>query len=192
MTKTISKIIFIFFLILTLWLFWGLIQPEKEVSTFAINKEVELKENITEKFTTDFDYGYELSVILKEEKYISAKKMFTVILEKNEKIILKKTELLNIDKNNHLVYERFVAESGDDFELRIIGIDKSLVGKHAKIYADVTGGGPSVGIALAKALKPDFWILDGILAVITIIIGIYSYRKKPAGNTVYKKLLFLA
>ena len=85
-------------------------------------------------------------------------------------------------KNNHLVYERFIADSGDNFELIITGIDKSLIGKKVRIYADVTGGGPSVGIALAKALKPYFWIAFGILTLITILLGMYSWRKKPAAN----------
>ncbi|WP_158977327.1 hypothetical protein [Cellulophaga sp. L1A9] len=182
MTKLTSKIVFIIFLILTLLLLWDLIQPEKTARTSAIDKEIIITENISETFTTDFDYGYELSVILLEDKFLSVEKTFNVLLKQEGNIILNKTELLNIDRNNNLVYKRFVADSGDDFELIINGIDKSLIGKKVRIYADVTGGGPSVGIALAKALKPYFWIAFGVLSIITLGIGIYSWRKKPAAN----------
>jgi len=179
MTKTSLKFFFIIFLLLTIGLFWDLIQPEI-TSTSPIHREIILKENIVEKFTTGFDYGYELRVTVIEKEHLNINQPFDIILKKNGKTILQKTQILNIDRNNHLIYEQFVAESGDDFELEISGIDQSLIGKNAQIYADVTGGGPSVGISLAKALKPYFWILDGILAILTIVIGIYSYRKKAS------------
>ena len=180
MSKSISRILFVVFLILTLWLLWDLLQPEKSATTSAIDKEIIITENIAETFTTDFDYGYELSLVLLEDKFLTAEKEFNVLFKREGQILSQKTELLNIDRNNNLVYERFIAESGDDFELKINGIDKSLIEKKARIYADVTGGGPSVGIAYAKALKPYFWIVFGILALITMTIGIYNWRKKAS------------
>lgn len=179
MSKSILKVVFIVFQILSVSLLWNLLKPEK-TTTSAINKEIQLAENITETFTTDFSYGYQLSVVLIEDKYLTAKKPFDVILKKEGQILFNKKMKLDIDKNNHLVHNWFTADSGDSFELKIIGIDKSLIGKKVRIYADVTGGGPSVGIALTKALKPYLWITFGILTLMTTLLGIYSFKKTAA------------
>lgn len=176
MNKTLLKIISIVFSFLSLVLLYDLIQPKKH-STTAIKKEIELSKNLSEKFETDFDYAYVLILTLKTDEINFNENKFDIELKKNGIGFVDTLKLIPNDINNYEVRQYFTAKSGDEFELVIKELDKSLIGVKANLNVDVTGAGPSIGLAFERYFRPYFWILLGLLILITILTGIYGFKK---------------
>ena len=68
-------------------------------------------------------------------------------------------------------------QGGDHFLFKVTDIDSALVGKRALLYADVTGGAPSVGLAIQRDFRPYFRMFFVVLLALTLIIGCLAWRK---------------
>ena len=168
------QIMTIIFGLLSIALLYELLQPIRE-STWPVNKKFEFTDLHTEEFRIDYHapYKYLLEIIRGEEDIDTSQ--IEVLLSRGE-IILVDTVFSKL--HSYLsIKGSFSAESGDHCFMKIIDKVNRTSIKKVTILVDVNSGGPSVGIAFAKALRPYFWGVFAFLSLCTIVSGYNGYIK---------------
>ena len=85
-------------------------------------------------------------------------------------------EETSLSSEGILIEQHFVAQRGDQFLFKIIDVDSVLIGRSVLLYTDVTGGAPSVGLALQREFRPHFRVLLVVLLTLTFTTGYLAWR----------------
>ncbi|WP_020536075.1 hypothetical protein [Lewinella cohaerens] len=148
-------------------------------TTVAVDEEVALIANLEVPFTTAFDYGYKLELSLIKGATPAGGSLKAVLVKKgDENTINLLDEETSLSSEGILIEQYFVAQRGDQFLFKIIDIDSVLIGRSVLLYADVTGGAPSVGLALQREFRPHFRVLFVVLLTFTFATVYLACRNK--------------
>ncbi|MGD1845007.1 MAG: hypothetical protein ACFB10_06395 [Salibacteraceae bacterium] len=181
MKRTILRISSILFASLSIWLFYDLLQPIK-TTTYALNEEIILLPDTKKDFQTDFDYNYGIDITVEGESNFERIERIEIQIEGGDEGLIKRLSG-EVDKSGSAIrLGNFSASRGSKYKFVVSDLSSGLKGKSALLKIDVTGGGPSIGIALAKELKPYFWGMALIFGFIALITGYFGFRKQQVIN----------
>jgi hypothetical protein len=177
MKKLVAKSFSLILLFLTIVIGNGLRKPVPS-TTVAVEEEVVLSTNLEVPFTTAFDYGYKLELSLIRGSIPMGGSLKAILIKRgDENAVNLLEEAASSPSGGVLIEQHFVVQGGDQLLFKVIDIDSVLIGKSALLYANVTGGGPSVGLAFAREFRPYVRGLFVVLLTLTFITGHLAWRK---------------
>ena len=177
MKRKVTKFLSLILLLLTILFGKEISQPVLS-TTVAIEEEVVLAANLEVPFTTAFDYGYKLELSLNGGAIPIGGRLEAVLNRiGDEDTINFLDKKLALSSEGVLIGQHFVAQGGDHFLFKVTDIDSVLVGETALLYADVTGGAPSVGLAIQRDFRPYFSVFFVMLLSLTFITVYLAWRK---------------
>ena len=175
MTKFSLKIISIIFGMIAIYFTINLIPDKTKKKFTALDKNYSFTNeiSISEKFVTDFDSSYCISILTER----TSDSMFQ--MKKKIKVLRngKSVELYGNENNC------FVSESGTKYELNVelenADGNSSLNKFNIKIREDNLPG-PTYELLIEREYKWVLWTIDGITILIALIIGYFAFRKKAS------------
>lgn len=172
--KYFLVILTILFTTLSLCLFYDLVRPIKE-TTKAIEKKFEFQDVRAIEFFTDYDAPYKFFLEIRRSQKDLDTSGVKVSFLRNETVLL---DTVYTGLDSYLSIRRsFIAKSGDRCTIELLDkVDKSSI-KQVYVLGDVNSGGPSVGIAYAKTMRPYLWGVLAFLVLFSIISGYLGYEK---------------
>ena len=189
MTKISLKAISFIFGIIAIYFTISLIPDRTKKTLTSLNKEYVFTEqiNISEKFTTDFDssYGIHLKFLNSNHNGFTD----TILPIKIDlKVLLnnKPIELFGDYKNGYLMSNgnaqltSFMSKKNKEYEI-ILNLKDNILNQK-KVILDITTDvpGPSYELLIEREFKWVFWIIDGLIILITLIVGHFGFRKKAS------------
>ena len=161
---------------LGIWLTYHVLYPINN-STWALNEEITLQSHTKKPFQTDFQYNYGIELTMLSNTKLNNTDRFEVQLNMADGRRLETFQCTIFNSAPILQLGNFDAQRGEDFELVFGSLSPKLEGQKANLKVDVTGLGPSVGLSLARAMRPYLWLLVGILGITAFTTGYFGFRK---------------
>ncbi len=174
MTKTSLKIISVVFGIIAIYFTINLIPDKTKKKFIALEKQYYFTKEISvsEKFTTDFESAYR--VLFRFEHSNDS----MIPIKKNLEILRKGKPIeLYGDKNNC-----FVSKSGATYQLnlKLANANANFSNQNRfKIIIQEDGlPGPIYELMFERDYKWLFWIINGVIILISLITGYFGFRNR--------------
>lgn len=154
-----TKIVLLIFasisLLITLFSGLELLKPLRN-DTHSVVQTIVLKPNTTISFETHYDYGYRIELKLDSNETICDSLGYELTIKQlfNNQTTTNK-QLITLG-NAYTFIGDFSADEGDECSLTFTSVGSNLRGKKVNLFIDVIGGGPSVGNAFARELRPIY------------------------------------
>lgn len=171
MFKKLSIAVSLFLGMISIYWTIELIRDRTDRKITALERQYPFEKDIEvmERFTTDFDYRYHLSYRLQEPG--TFKNPDTVQPAFLEFELWNEDKLIEIDEGYG-----FQAKSGMEYEMKLRFVNANVRPNLLFLVIEPSGPGPSYELLLDREYKWVYWIIIGMLMLITVALGYYGYK----------------
>ncbi len=185
MKNYLLKFFAVLFLLISVLLFGQITAPIRS-TTESLSKQITLKEGKQINFKTAYSYPHYLDLVLIDSLKESRFGKIYFKFSKNGETKFYKKEI-SLAFNSFTRIMNFYGDKGDDFSLVFLKLDEKFKNKSVRIEVDVSGGGPSVGLAFEREFRPTlirifYFSISFFGILLSIIVFKYFKNKKTETN----------
>ncbi len=177
MSKGTLKIISIILGLISIYWMIQLIPDKTNRSLIALSEQYPFQKelHISEKFKTDFNSSYEVNYSLENSNpYDNIDSLRPVDIDIK---IFRNNKPIEVFENNS-----FLSDRGEEYELKLTFINANAEPNVLNVGIQTNVPGPTYEMLIEREFEWIFWIINGIIMLIALIIGYFGFRKKPAAN----------